>query len=76
MPGSNQDSWILDFALKKTMRFGKEFSDDKPLAGEPGKLRYSITKEQPALAGGTKAASSMSRGPTPMYSRAGSTAPK
>ena len=79
VPRTEQDSWILDFALQRTMRYGKEFSDDKPLVGEPGKLRYSTTKEQPIAASGLKAASSQlsaSRGPTPMYSRAGSSVPK
>ena len=78
-PRTDQDAWILDFALRRTMRHGKEFSDDKPLVGEPGKLRFSTSKEQTVADSGIKTASSqlsVSRGPTPMYSRAGSTVPR
>lgn len=75
----DQDAWVLDFALRRTMQYGKEFSDEKPLVGEPGKLRYSTTKDQPGNLNPNKTGASRlpnSRAPTPMQSRATSTVPR
>jgi hypothetical protein len=74
-PGTDQESWILDFALRRTMQYGKEYSDEKPLMGEPGKLRYSTTKDPAGTSKQLPSQLSSSRNPTPAYSRAASAMP-
>ncbi|ETI23646.1 hypothetical protein G647_05448 [Cladophialophora carrionii CBS 160.54] len=63
-------------ALRMTIAYGKEYSDDMPLVGEPGNFRFSKNKDTAATAGQTKPQNQASSSPigTPGHSRAGSVA--
>jgi mediator of RNA polymerase II transcription subunit 6 len=63
-------------ALRMTIAYGKEYSDDMPLVGEPGNFRFSKNKDATATAGQTKAHGQTLSSPngTPAHSRAGSVA--
>ena len=57
-----------------TINYGKEYSDDTPLAGEPGNFRFSKNKEATVTASQNKGPSQTSSSPTgtPGPSRAAS----
>ena len=61
-------------ALRMTVNYGKEYSEDTPLVGEPGSFRFSKNKDTAVTASQTKGQSHMSSSPTgtPGHSRAGS----
>ncbi|KIW70881.1 hypothetical protein PV04_03115 [Phialophora macrospora] len=63
-------------ALRMTIAYGKEYSDDMPLVGEPGNFRFSKNKDAAAAAGQTKGHGQTLSSPngTPGHSRAGSVA--
>ena len=73
------ESQTLLQALQMTMRYGKEYSDEVPLVGEPGNFRFSKKNEQTLKpSAGAAVASSQasgSRAGTPAYSRAASVVP-
>ena len=75
----NAESHTLFQALQMTMRYGKEYSDEVPLVGEPGSFRFSKkTEPPPRPAGATQVTSSQasgSRAATPALSRAASIVP-
>ena len=75
----NIESHTLSQALQMTMRYGKEYSDEVPLMGEPGNFRFSKKPDQaPKASGAVPVASSQasgSRAATPAQSRAASVVP-
>lgn len=61
-------------ALRMTLHFGKEYSDDMPLVGEPGNFRFSKSKDAASQPSQTKGQSQTLSSPagTPSHSRAAS----